>query len=108
MTFRLFLCLVVVLSVASGASIVIDLGHSPGPDGSLGPADDLPTPTTVRRSGSLGYGILGVNFTSARCSEVRSSQAVYRQTTTLVRACLMRRSLLKFSVFPSIQILTGN
>ena len=55
-------------SAAFGASITIDLEHSPGPDGILGTADDVPTPSACgwlcASLGSLGYSAVGVNFTS--------------------------------------------
>lgn len=59
--------LVLGLPVASAAQIVIDLETSPGPDGLIGTADDLSTPVpcvACRPLGALGYGALGINFTS--------------------------------------------
>lgn len=55
------------LQVASAAPIAIDLETSPGSDGSLGTADDVSTPVpcvACRPLGALGYGTLGINFTS--------------------------------------------
>lgn len=59
------------LQVASAAQIVIDFESSPGPDGLLGTADDIPTPVPCIAClplGALGYGALGINFTSGSLS----------------------------------------
>ena len=55
-------------SAALGASIIIDLEHTPGPDNILGTADDVPTRSPCGYGClplySLGYSAVGVNFTS--------------------------------------------
>jgi len=59
--------LVLGLQVASAAPVAIDLETSPGSDGLVGTADDVPTPVpcvACRPLGALGYGALGINFTS--------------------------------------------